>query len=53
MMLYVFLKNMVLRTLMFRIVESDNTGPVVFEMLCEFYTELLKAHAIQTNEEDK
>ena len=52
-MLYVFLKNMVLRTLMFRIVENDNTGPVVYEMLCDFYTELLKAYVSQTNEEDK
>ena len=38
MMLYVFLKSMVLRTLMFRIVENENTSPVVYEMLCDFYT---------------
>ncbi len=53
MMLYVFLKNMVLRTLMFRIVEDEETGPIVYETICDFYSELLKAYVTQTNEEDR
>jgi hypothetical protein len=44
---------MILRTLMFRIVEEENTGPIVYEMICEFYSELVKAYNSQTIEEDK
>jgi hypothetical protein len=49
--LYVFLKTMLIRTLIFRIVEEENVGVAVYRCIAFFYKQILKAIEEATEEE--
>lgn len=38
---------------MFRIVEDQDTAPLVYEIISDLYIQLLKSYTVVTNEEDK
>lgn len=41
--LYVFLKSMIVRNLIYRIVEDENAGEAVYRSMSYFYKQLVKA----------